>query len=70
MRKLMKGEAMREIAYEVQVKKGTIEAIEIILSLYYIIGDMTSEEALAEIAHLIYPESSLRPSNQTARKEE
>ncbi len=36
----------------------TIEAIEIILQLHYVEGDMTPKEALDEICHLIHPESS------------
>ena len=35
----------------------TIDAIEIILQLHYVEGDMTPKEALDEICHLVLPES-------------
>lgn len=44
------------------VKKDTIEAIEIVLTLHYVEGDMTEKEALDEICHLVHPES--RPSSE------
>jgi len=39
-----------------------LDAIEIVLNLHYVEGDMTHKEALDEICHLVYPES--RPSSE------
>ena len=39
------------------------EAIEIILHIHYVLGDMTAQEALDEICHLVYPDS--RPLEST-----
>ncbi len=47
------------IALELKQK---LEAIEIILNLHYVEGDMTEKEALDEICHLVFPES--RPSSE------
>jgi len=46
----------------------TIEAIEIILNLHYVEGDMTEKEAIDEICHLVHPKSS--PSCSESATEE
>jgi len=44
------------------------EAIEIILHIHYVLGDMTAKEALDEICHLVYPDS--RPLESKAKGED
>ena len=38
------------------------EAIEVILTIHYVLGDMTAQEALDEICHIIYPQSKPQSS--------
>lgn len=47
---------------KVKVELDKIEAIEIVLNLHYVEGDMTEKEALDGICHLVHPES--RPSSE------
>ena len=47
---------------KVKIELDKLEAIEIVLHLHYVEGDMTEKEALDEICHLVHPES--RPSSE------
>lgn len=46
----------------------TIEAIEVILNLHYMEGDMNPKEVIDKICHLVLPESSPSCSEEATEK--
>ena len=46
------------------------DAIEVILTIYYVLGDMTAQEALDEICNIVFPEGNPQSSASTLNLEE
>jgi len=48
-------------------RSNILDAVEVILNIHYVLGDMDAQEALDEICHIVFPESCPRSSNQKVK---